>query len=102
VNRLLHLAASKHAVIGLTKSSSEQHCAKGIRINAVCPGLVWTEMTKDGEVENMSQSEPVKRIGQPEEVAEAVLWLASKAASFVTGVAFPVDGGYTQANRKPP
>jgi NAD(P)-dependent dehydrogenase (short-subunit alcohol dehydrogenase family) len=91
--------ASKHGVVGLTKSAALQYAKEGIRINAVCPGWIDTEMlapafARDSEVRaRISASQPVGRIGDPREVAEAVLWLCSDAASFVTGIAMPVDGG---------
>ena len=91
---------SKHGVVGLTKTAALENAKLGIRINAVCPGVIKTHMVdritgKDKEVEKQYISmEPVGRMGQPEEVAEAVLWLCSDAASFVTGQAIPVDGGW--------
>ncbi len=92
--------ASKHGIVGLTKSSALEYAKLGIRINAVCPGVIHTDMIdrvtgKDPEVEKQYISmEPIGRMGDPEEVAEAVIWLCSDAASFVTGVAMPVDGGF--------
>lgn len=92
--------ASKHGVIGLTKTAALE-CAKvGIRVNAVCPGAIKTAMIdrltgNKKEVENQfANSEPVGRLGQPEEVANAVIWLCSDEASFVTGDAMAVDGGW--------
>lgn len=91
--------ASKHGVIGLTKAAALDYAKLGIRINAVCPGVIKTPMIDrytgnrkevEQEFENM---EPVGRMGQPEEVAEAAIWLCSDAASFVTGDAMVVDGG---------
>ncbi len=93
--------ASKHGVIGLTKSAALENAKQGIRINAVCPGVIHTSMIdritgKDKELEKQYISmEPIGRMGQPEEVAEAVMWLCSDSASFVTGHAMPVDGGWT-------
>lgn len=90
-------AASKHAVIGLTKSAALDYAAQGIRINAVAPGPIETPMLKrfgDGNLQVHAKAVPMGRIGQPEEVAAAVLWLLSDAASFVTGHTLPVDGGY--------
>ena len=94
-------AASKHGVIGLTKSAALAYAQSGIRVNAVCPGYVRTPMTEGflaerPEVEQVwLANQPVGRLGSPEEVAALVVWLCSDAASFVTGAALPVDGGYT-------
>lgn len=92
--------ASKHGVIGLTKTSALE-CAKlGIRVNAVCPGVIQTPMIdritgKDKEaIEQFTGLEPVGRFGQPEEIANAVIWMCSDGASFVTGHAMAVDGGF--------
>jgi NAD(P)-dependent dehydrogenase (short-subunit alcohol dehydrogenase family) len=93
--------ASKHGVIGLTKNAALEYAKQNIRANAVCPGVIKTPMIdrftgKDKEVEKQFASqEPVGRFGQPEEVADAVMWLCSDASSFVTGNAIPVDGGWT-------
>lgn len=92
--------ASKHGVIGLTKTAALE-CAKlRIRVNAVCPGIIKTPMIdratankKEAEQEFMAM-EPVGRFGLPEEIANAVLWLCSDEASFVTGIEIPVDGGF--------
>lgn len=92
-------AASKHGVVGLTKSAALEYAKAGIRINAVCPGYIRTGMTqpmldrRPGLEERVSAIEPLGRIGRPEEIADAVIWLCSDAASFVTGHAMPVDGG---------
>jgi NAD(P)-dependent dehydrogenase (short-subunit alcohol dehydrogenase family) len=92
--------ASKHAVAGLTKTAALEYAKLNIRINAVCPGVIKTPMIdrltgNEKSVEkNYESMEPVGRMGQPEEVAEAVVWLCSDAASFVTGVIMPVDGGW--------
>ena len=93
--------ASKHGVIGLTKTAALENAKSGVRVNAVCPGVIHTAMVdrvtgKDKEVEKAYVAmEPVGRMGTPEEVAEAVVWLCSDAASFVTGHAMAVDGGYS-------
>ncbi len=93
--------ASKHGVIGLTKSAALEYAARGIRINAVCPGTIETPMvTKmlEKEPESMKEilkSQPIGRLGRPEEIASAVLWLCSPGASFVIGHALVVDGGFT-------
>ncbi len=95
--RSTHYAASKHGVIGLTKSAALQYAKRGIRINAVCPGMIKTPMI-DRAIANPGVEAwfltrlPLGRAGQPEEVARAVTWLCSDEASFVSGVAFPVDG----------
>ena len=91
---------SKHGVVGLTKTAALEFAKQNIRINAVCPGVIHTDMIdritgKDKEAEKQFVSmEPVGRMGNPEEVAEAVIWLCSDAASFVTGHSMPVDGGW--------
>jgi NAD(P)-dependent dehydrogenase (short-subunit alcohol dehydrogenase family) len=92
--------ATKHGILGLTKASALEYAKQGIRINAVCPGVIKTPMIdrftgKNKEVEKQfSNQEPIGRLGEPEEVAAAVTWLCSDKASFVTGVAMPVDGGW--------
>ena len=94
-------AASKHGVVGLTKTVALEYAQSGIRVNAVCPGLIRTPMVErytGGDAETEAQwaaiFEPVGRMGSAEEVAEAVVWLCSDAASFVTGHAMAVDGGF--------
>jgi NAD(P)-dependent dehydrogenase (short-subunit alcohol dehydrogenase family) len=91
--------ASKHGVVGLTKTAALEYAQQGIRVNCVCPGYIATPMTALGmqdpeRMARMIASAPVGRMGQPEEVAEAVVWLCSDAASFVTGHTMTVDGGY--------
>jgi NAD(P)-dependent dehydrogenase (short-subunit alcohol dehydrogenase family) len=89
--------ASKHGVIGLTKSAALDYAPRGIRINAVCPGCIDTPMG-DGidpaAMKEFLRDQPIGRMGRPEEIAAAVLWLCSPGASFVLGVALPVDGGF--------
>jgi NAD(P)-dependent dehydrogenase (short-subunit alcohol dehydrogenase family) len=91
--------ASKHGVVGLTKSTAIEYARSGIRINCVCPGPIRTGMHESlmavspDIVEGMHEKVPMGRIGEPEEVAGVVLWLCSDAASYVTGHALPVDGG---------
>jgi len=96
--------ASKHGVVGLTKVAALEYSARGIRVNAVSPGYIKTPMVLERGVKAAMRPEvlrhleslhPIGRLGNPEEVAQAILWLCTDAASFVTGVALPVDGGYT-------
>jgi NAD(P)-dependent dehydrogenase (short-subunit alcohol dehydrogenase family) len=94
--------AAKHGVIGLTKSAALEYAAQGIRINAVCPGMIDTAMSDQMKaagqadaLEAMLKTVPIGRLGQAEEIANAVLWLCSSAASLVIGHALAVDGGYT-------
>jgi NAD(P)-dependent dehydrogenase (short-subunit alcohol dehydrogenase family) len=93
--------ASKHGVIGLTRSAALEYAARGIRINAVCPGAIETPMVADMMVrekisqEDLLRNQPTGRLGKPEEIASAVLWLCSPGAGFVVGHALSVDGGYT-------
>ena len=92
--------ASKHGVNGMTKSAALENAKNGIRINAICPGVIDTPMidrATGGKVEtkNMyAQMEPMGRLGLPEEIAEVTLWLSSDASSFITGQTFAVDGGW--------
>jgi NAD(P)-dependent dehydrogenase (short-subunit alcohol dehydrogenase family) len=92
--------ASKHGVVGLTKTAALEYAKAGIRVNAVCPGPIDTPMLQRGAslrpqiIEKMVAAQPGGRLGKPEEIAEAAVWLCSEAASFVTGHAMPVDGGY--------
>jgi NAD(P)-dependent dehydrogenase (short-subunit alcohol dehydrogenase family) len=93
--------ASKHAVLGLTKTAAIEYATQGIRINAVCPAFIETPMLERGGLttnpevyEMLTELHPVKRLGKPQEVAAAVVWLCSEEASFVTGHAMLIDGGY--------
>lgn len=89
--------ATKHGVIGLTKSAALDYAAKGIRVNAVCPGCIDTPMgdaIDPAAMQEFLRDQPIGRMGLADEVAAAVLWLCSSGASFVLGVALPVDGGF--------
>lgn len=96
----LAYATSKHAVVGMTRTAALEYAKKNIRVNAVCPVFTMTPMV-EGLLEAvgpergaaMEQGIPMKRFGQPEEIAEAIVWLCSDAASFITGHALPIDGG---------
>ncbi|WP_300598412.1 SDR family oxidoreductase [Niabella sp.] len=93
--------ASKHGVIGLTKSAALEYAARGININAVCPGIISTPMVEEMlareplAMQELINELPNKRLGRPAEVANVVLWLCSPSASLVVGQAIAVDGGYT-------
>jgi NAD(P)-dependent dehydrogenase (short-subunit alcohol dehydrogenase family) len=91
--------AAKHGVVGLTKNAAVEYASSGIRVNAIGPAFIKTPMIagleEDAETLNMLISlHPIGRLGNPEEVAELVIWLSSERASFVTGAYIPVDGGY--------
>ncbi|MCC6606189.1 MAG: SDR family oxidoreductase [Anaerolineae bacterium] len=94
-------AASKHAVVGLTRTAAVEYARKGIRVNAVCPAIIRTAMVERAiaqlpQLEHGAiQNNPSRRLGTPQEVAQAVLWLASDASSFTTGATLTVDGGLT-------
>ena len=92
--------AAKHAVIGLTKTAALEYADHGVRVNAVCPGFIRTRMTVRAMVARADQINahtPLGRVGKPEEIAEMVVWLCSDRASYVTGAAYAVDGGWTAA-----
>jgi NAD(P)-dependent dehydrogenase (short-subunit alcohol dehydrogenase family) len=92
--------AAKHGVIGLTKTAAIEYATSGIRVNAVCPGYIETDMTKDTMArrgEQILAQVPVRRMGKAEEIAEMVCWFCSDRASYVTGAAYNVDGGVIAA-----
>jgi NAD(P)-dependent dehydrogenase (short-subunit alcohol dehydrogenase family) len=92
--------AAKHGVVGLTKAAALEYSASGVRVNAVCPGVVRTPLFEAAAVADpaaladIESRHPIGRLGTPEEIAAAVVWMCSAEASFVTGHALPVDGGY--------
>ncbi len=92
--------AAKHGVTGLTKAAAMEYAKSGIRVNAVCPGYIHTPLVQrvfddnEGYEERVASRHPIGRLGEPSEIAAAVVWLSSDAASFVTGHNMPVDGGY--------
>ena len=91
-------AASKHAIIGLTRSAALDYAKLNIRVNAVLPGNIETPMMDrftGGDIRKAIELEPVGRLGRPEEIAEAVLWMSSDLGAFVTGAAISVDGGWS-------
>ncbi len=92
--------ASKHGVVGLTRAYALNYASRGVRVNCVNPGFVETPLTAPlwddpNRLESTTARHPIGRLGQPEEIANAILFLVSEDASFITGVALPVDGGYT-------
>ena len=93
--------STKHGVIGLTRSAAMEYAPRGIRINAICPGTIDTPMVSDmlktqaDAMKEIMRDQPIGRLGRPDEITAAVLWLCSPGASFVHGVALPVDGGFT-------
>lgn len=91
--------AAKHAVIGLTKAAAVEYSARGIRVNAACPGVIETPLIMDrvdsATATALTALHPIGRLGLAQEVADAIVWLASPQASFVTGAAMPIDGGWT-------
>src|SRR6266403_1467809 len=93
--------ASKHGVIGLTRSAALEYAPRGIRVNAICPGTIETPMVSDmlvkqaDAMKEILRDQPIGRLGRPEEIASAVLWLCSPGASFVIGHPLAVDGGFT-------
>jgi NAD(P)-dependent dehydrogenase (short-subunit alcohol dehydrogenase family) len=98
-------AASKHAVIGITRSAALEVAREGIRVNAVCPGSVRTPMLRgfvggdEEALEKMGRQAPIGRIAEPVEIAEAIVWLLSDAARYVTGDVLRADGGIAALSR---
>ncbi|WP_252107943.1 MULTISPECIES: SDR family oxidoreductase [unclassified Halomonas] len=92
---------TKHGVVGMTKSTALEYASQGIRINAVCPGTIDTPMVQkmvesgDLPLEDILREQPIGRLGKPEEIASAVVWLCGPGSTFVIGHALPVDGGFT-------
>jgi NAD(P)-dependent dehydrogenase (short-subunit alcohol dehydrogenase family) len=89
--------AAKHGVIGLTKTAALEYADDNIRVNAVCPGFIKTKMTEETmrrRGDTIIAQIPTGRMGEPEEIAEMVVWLCSDRASYVTGAAYNVDGGW--------
>jgi NAD(P)-dependent dehydrogenase (short-subunit alcohol dehydrogenase family) len=89
-------SAAKHGIIGLTKTAALDYATLGVRVNAICPGPVNTAMVADADHMGgfFETATPMQRMAEPEEIAAAAVWLCSSAASFVTGAALSVDGGY--------
>jgi NAD(P)-dependent dehydrogenase (short-subunit alcohol dehydrogenase family) len=91
--------ASKHGIVGITKAAALEYARSKVRVNAICPGTIHTTMidrfahNDERILEQFAEGEPVGRLGTPEEVASAVLWLCSDGAGFVTGATLTVDGG---------
>ncbi|MEY7851759.1 glucose 1-dehydrogenase [Natrarchaeobius sp. A-rgal3] len=85
-------ATAKHGVVGLTKTAALEYAEEGVRVNALCPGVTATPMT-EGHVDALVDTTPMNRAGQPAELGAVAVWLCSEEASFITGVAMPVDGG---------
>ena len=99
-NTIPAYVASKHGVVGLTRTAALEYAERGVRVNAICPGVIDTEMVErftghrpEAEAA-MLATEPIGRLGRPEEIADAVVWLCSTRSSFVTGQAIAVDGGF--------
>jgi NAD(P)-dependent dehydrogenase (short-subunit alcohol dehydrogenase family) len=91
--------AAKHGVVGLTRAAALEYARQDVRVNAVCPGMIYTPMWQrsisDELTEQLLASDPIGRLGRPGEIAEAVVWLCGPEASFVNGTIMPVDGGFT-------
>ena len=94
----LRNGTGKHGVVGLTKTAALEYADDRIRVNAVCPGFIRTPMTAETQKERADQitsRTPLGRFGEPQDIAEMVVWLCSDRASYVTGAAYAVDGGWT-------
>jgi NAD(P)-dependent dehydrogenase (short-subunit alcohol dehydrogenase family) len=92
--------AAKHGVIGLTRTAALEYAGENIRVNAVCPGFITTRMTaptREHRADQVIAATPLRRFGEPQEIAEMVVWLCSDRASYVTGASYAVDGGWTAA-----
>lgn len=93
--------SAKHGILGLTKSAGMEYAARGIRVNAICPGTIATPLvarmaaTNELDIPAVESNVPIKRMGRPEEIADAVLWLCSSGSTYVIGQPIAVDGGYT-------
>lgn len=97
LSRATAYVAAKHGVVGLTKAAAVEYAESGIRVNAVCPGFITTRMTaiaRELRADQILSHTPMRRFGEPEEIAEMVVWLCSDRASYVTGAAYAVDGGW--------
>lgn len=96
---MIAYVAAKHGVVGLTKAAALEYARENIRVNAVCPGMIYTPMWQrsisDEMTEQLLVNDPIGRLGQPGEIAEAVVWMCGPEASFVNGTIMPVDGGFT-------
>jgi NAD(P)-dependent dehydrogenase (short-subunit alcohol dehydrogenase family) len=95
-----HYVAAKHGVVGLTKTAAMEYAQDGIRVNCINPGYIQTPMTKEtmeARFDEIMPKVPMRRLGSPEEIAEAVVWMCSEKASFMTGASHLVDGGYCAA-----
>lgn len=86
-------AAAKHAIVGLSRAAALDYAASGVRINVIAPGPIATERVAVDQRSRIAESVPMKRIGEPDEVAELVRWLCSKQSQFITGAVVPIDGG---------
>ncbi len=89
--------ASKHGVIGLTKTAAAEYSESGVRVNAICPGVIETPMVEASDqamIEGITAATPIGRLGEPPEIGDAAVWLCSEEASFITGESLVIDGGY--------